>query len=279
MSAAPSPGSHLMARISSVWLFATALCLFTQGCATRAARVDEAAREFGFRKLHLSGSGFVHAAYFKPTGGGTVLHVYIEHDGTPWRHPTTPSADPTPEDPLALAMMSQDPAPSLYLGRPCYFGAAAQPPCEPVWWTHRRFSREVVDSMAAALGQFLRAHPDFDTLHLFGYSGGGVLATLLSAEFSLTRRLVTVAAPLDLDGWTRLHGYSPMTGSLDPARQPPLPATVHQLHFSGADDRVVPGNLIKPFVEMQPVAQYVEIPGFDHRCCWAKSWRTLILGP
>lgn len=242
-------------------------------------RADQIAHEFGYQKLQLPGAQFEHVAYFKPALGANALHVYIEHDGTPWSNPTTPAADPTPENPLMLAMMSLDTAPALYLGRPCHFGTAAQPPCEPIWWTHRRFSPEVVHSMASALRHFLSMHRNFEALHFFGYSGGGVVATLMAAQFSATRRLVTVCAPLDVDGWIRLHRFTPMAGSINPVDQPPLAASVNQLHLAGAEDHVVPGHLIKPFVKKQAGAKYLEIAGFNHYCCWAESWRRLVLQP
>lgn len=276
MPASPSrrraPFRTTFRRLAAAFLF-----LLAQGCASRSENADRLADEFGLEKLRLSGAPFAHVAYFRPARGGTTLHVYIEHDGTPWRDLVTPSADPTPESPLMLAMMSRDPAPSLYLGRPCYFGTAAQPPCEPYWWTHGRFSPTVVASMASALDHFQRAHAQFEALHVFGYSGGGVLAALLAAQIPSTRRLVTVAAPLDTEGWLRLHGYSPMEGSISPMSLPPLPSYVSQLHLAGADDRIVPGDLIRPFVQKQSSARYVEIGGFDHRCCWVEAWPILAL--
>jgi hypothetical protein len=90
-------------------------------CATPTARYEERVRSYGFAALDLDGDGFRHRAY---TAAGTpsgTLHVYIEHDGTPWIVSTLPSSDPTPRRPLALELMAQDPAPRLFLGRPCYF--------------------------------------------------------------------------------------------------------------------------------------------------------------
>jgi predicted esterase len=129
--------------------------------------------------------------------------------------------------------------------------------------------------MQAALQDFLGKRPGFDSIHLFGYSGGGVLAALLAARVPNTRRLVTVAAPLDLDGWIRLHGYSPLEGSISPLDEPPLPTALEQLHLAGKTDDVVPGYLIRRFVDRQGAARFVEVPGFDHRCCWAKHWASL----
>jgi len=101
-------------------------------CATPSSRIEGLALGHGYTRLILPGQGFAHVAYFKPGSRGYVLHVYIEHDGTPWATLTTPAADPTPSHPLALELMAQDDAPALYLGRPCYFGAARESPCEPI---------------------------------------------------------------------------------------------------------------------------------------------------
>jgi pimeloyl-ACP methyl ester carboxylesterase len=132
--------------------------------------------------------------------------------------------------------------------------------------------------METALRQFLRRHTQYEGLHFYGYSGGGVLATLLAARFASTRRLVTIAAPLDLDGWTRLHGFTALTGSIDPMTQPPLPASIRQLHLAGGSDRIVPGDLIRRFAARQTrSARFAEVTGFDHHCCWLESWQTVVL--
>ena len=225
----------------------------------------------------LPGRGFDHVAYFKPGNPGPVLHVYVEHDGTPWSTPTAPAGDPTPTHPVALELMAQDDAPALYLGRPCYFGLARAPPCEPVWWTHRRFSRRVVDSMDAALVGFLATHREYDSLQFFGYSGGGVIATLMAADFPQTTRLVTVAAPLDVDGWATHHGYTRLEGSINPTLEPPLSPAIAQLHVVGDADDVVPASLVNPYVVLQTGAEVRNVAQFTHYCCWERIWKEAIL--
>ena len=127
---------------------------------------------------------------------------------------------------------------------------------------------EVVRNMAVALRSFLGARPDIETIHLFGYSGGGVVAALLAAHFSNTKRLVTIAAPLDLDAWVHLHGFSPMEGSLNPlgtaasSGQRVTACTSRQL---GRGCRRL---LNQPFVDGQVNARFVEVRGFVHDCCW-----------
>ncbi len=247
------------------------------GCGTLADRADRVALAHGYQRLQLEGATFRHVAYFKPGNVGTTLNVYIEHDGVPWITPERPADDPTPRRLVMLNLMAGDPAPALYLGRPCYFGFADTPPCEAVWWTHRRFSAQVIRSMEAALSGFLGAHPEYRSVQFLGYSGGGVVAALMAGAFPMTRRLVTVAAPLDLDAWARLHHYSPLEGSIDPSRQSPLPDSVIQLHLAGADDSVVPDYLIEPFVMRQGRANFVKVPGVDHYCCWDAVWAGIVL--
>ena len=266
-------------RATPMWMWANiAVAVFLCGCTTLAERADHAASGFGFQRFELEGEPFRHVAYFKPGMDEATLHVYIEHDGTPWTSSTQPAADPTPRRLLMLELMAMDRAPALYLGRPCYFGGAAQPPCEAIWWTHRRFSRQVIVSMEAALGSFLRGHPGYRNIEFYGFSGGGVIATLMAAEVPGTRRLVTVASPLDIDAWTMRHQYTPLTGSLSPVQQPPLPAGIAQFHLVGADDKVVISEMIRPFVLQQPDAELVEVAGFDHYCCWERIWIPAILG-
>ena len=65
------------------------------------------------------------------------------------------TADPTAREPLVLRLMALDRVPSVYLGRPCYHGLAADPRCTPALWTDARYSEVVVASMAAATRRLL----------------------------------------------------------------------------------------------------------------------------
>jgi pimeloyl-ACP methyl ester carboxylesterase len=268
----------LIARVPVAWIvgIGTVLSLLV-ACATPAQRAHRTAQESGYIRLELQGDPFGHIAFFKAGEPAATLHVYVEHDGTPWATPTRPAEDPTPRRPLMLEAMATDLSPVLYLGRPCYFGLSTQAPCETVWWTHRRFSAQVVRSMAAALSRFLATHPGIESVELYGFSGGGVVAALMAHEVTATRRLVTIAAPLDLDAWTRRHRYTELVGSLSPLRQSPLPANIAQLHLVGATDDVVTQEMVRPFVERQGNAELRVVAGFDHYCCWEASWTRLVL--
>jgi pimeloyl-ACP methyl ester carboxylesterase len=246
------------------------------GCATPAQRYAEAAREDGFARVVLPGSGFRHVAFYAGLDdGGRVLHVYVEHDGTPWLDPSHVAADPTPRRPLALALMARDSGPRLLLGRPCYFDAVHDAGCDATMWTQRRYAPEVVASMADALRAFLAEHP-YPRVVLIGYSGGGTLAWLMASRVPETIGVVTLAANLDTDGWTRVHGYTRMAGSLNPAWQPPLPRAVREVHYVGGRDENVPPSLALAFRARHPQATIVELPQFDHRCCWVERWPALL---
>ncbi|MEP7182523.1 MAG: hypothetical protein ABI886_10070 [Betaproteobacteria bacterium] len=176
---------------------------------------------------------------------------------------------------MALELMARDAGPRLFLGRPCYFGSAGEPRCTPLMWTHRRYSAEVVHSMAAALRGFLSAHR-YDRVVLIGYSGGGTVAWLMASEIPETVEVVTIAANLDTDYWSALHGYSPLAGSLNPALQPVLAPEVEQIHYAGGRDRNVPPTVAGSFVRRHPKASVIVIADFDHQCCWIEQWPRLL---
>ncbi|WBS01499.1 hypothetical protein OU994_24995 [Pseudoduganella sp. SL102] len=265
-------------------------------CATPAERFARRASQLGFTPLVLQGDGFEHRAFASPAGQAadtpraslpasphasppaplhTSLHVYIEHDGTPWTGIGRMADDPTPRTPYALELMARDTGPRLLLGRPCYFQAQASPPCGPLVWTHGRYSPQVVASMVAALRGYLADHP-FRHVVLVGYSGGGTLAWLMAAQLPEATTLVTIAANLDVAGWARIHGYSPLAGSLDPAVLSALPPAITERHYVGGRDANVPPSVAHSFARRHPRASVIEIAAFDHVCCWLERWPELL---
>jgi dienelactone hydrolase len=251
-------------------------------CATPAQRIDAYARAHEFSRGETAAGPFQLVTYYnaaarqlRAAGFAPIVHVYLEGDGTPWLDATRAAADPTPRDPLALRLMARDPAPSVYLGRPCYHGYAQAAECNPLFWTHARYGVVVVERMASALRRVL-ADLGQSRVVFIGYSGGGVLAMLLAARFEETAAVVTVASNLDIEAWAQLHGHSALAGSLNPARQPPLSSTVAQWHLTGARDEVVPPALVGAAVANQPAAAVEMFEEYDHVCCWEQGWPDIL---
>lgn len=224
----------------------------------------------------VPGAGFRHLVFIEgDLAAARDIHIYLEGDGLPWATRYRVAPDPTPRSPLALRLMASDPAPSIYLGRPCYFGLTEGDPCSPWLWTHGRYSPQVVDSMRAAIASVLP--PDSTArITLIGYSGGGVLAALIAPRLAGEVRLVTIAANLDIDAWADHHGYSRLSGSLNPAGQPPLDARIEQLHLTGGRDQVVPSATSARFLARNPGAAVRSFGGYDHRCCWREGWPEIL---
>jgi hypothetical protein len=245
-------------------------------CASPSQRIERIAAAGGAQRQVFAGTSFKHLTYFKPGGHGAAeLHVYLDHDGLPWLDSSRVAADPSPRNPLALRLMLQDPAPSLYLGRPCHYGVDGQPPCQPLLWTHARYNEEVVASLHAALRRFLREHA-FTRVALIGYSGGGTLAALLAEREPRVDALITVAGNLDVAAWARLHDYSPLAGSLDPATRPALAPSIRQIHLVGSGDENVVPALTRQYAASRPAARIVEAAGYGHVCCWVENWPRLL---
>ena len=255
------------------WLLALALL---SGCASPSQHLDERAAGLGYRRVVVRGDGFDHVAYIKDGHGAanTALHVYLEGDGTPWVRKRVAAADPTPRTPLMFDLMSFDPAPSVYLGRPCYHGLKPGA-CTPDMWTDQRYSEAVVASMSAALD---RLSVDYQALVLLGYSGGGTLAMLMAERQPKTETVITVAANLDTVRWAEMHKQQSLSGSLNPATRPALPPRIRQMHFAGGDDDNVPPLLVRDAIARQQGAEFKVFLKQDHSCCWREVWMEILGG-
>jgi hypothetical protein len=268
-----------MSALTNVkYRWALSACLLgLLGCATPAQKFTARAAQDGLLCEELKGQNFRHVVFSKVSqiDDSRALHLYLDGDGTPWAAPGQIALDPSARNALILELMRQDPESAVLLGRPCYYLASPDPACAPPLWTMARYSEPIVASLAIAANQIIARHPHAEVT-LIGYSGGGVLATLLAPRLARVTGVLTVAANLDTARWAAYHHYSPLSGSLNPAEQAPLPSAIQQLHLYGAIDRNVPQALSARFLAQQPTAQTNVLPGFDHRCCWAAQWPVLL---
>ena len=257
---------------------ASLAALLAAGCASATGPAARFADAHGFAVRTVAGAPFRHVVMQRRTAGapGDPLWVFIEGDGRPFvAGGTRVAADPTPHRALALELAAQTPGAVLYLGRPCYFGLAADPGCGPALWTDARYSEAVVASLAAVIRGALAEGGHADAV-LVGYSGGGALATLLGARLAGVRAVVTVAANLDVGAWAEFHRYRPLAGSLDPARLAPPAAPARLAHLTGGRDAVVPRALIAGYLAAHAGEIVGDFPDFDHACCWAQAWPAIL---
>lgn len=271
--------------------FGAAACVATP--AERWATASAVAASAALAPVRFDVEPFVLVGWWRP-GPGDPLTVYIEGDGFAWIDRKRPSDDPTPINPVALRMAAGDPhAPVLVLARPCQFGGAQtggarsaaarfgsghrDSACDRRYWTSDRYAPEVVAALARAI-DIAKAGTAAARVRLVGFSGGGVLAALLASRRPDVEMLVTAAAPLDLGAWTALHGVSPLEGSLDPATEAERLRTIPQRHFAGADDRVVPPQIVQAFTDRLGGPPPVVVPAFGHQGDWAAVWPGLLRG-
>jgi hypothetical protein len=249
------------------------LALFLAGCTTNALRIDRLAATLGMSRSVVEAGGFRSLVFVRgvPAPQDAPLAIFIEGDGVPWLGGREPSLDPTTSDPIALKLLAQTPPPAAYVTRPCYNDMGGRR-CTPERWTMERYSDEVVSSMTETVRTTaLQAH--VRSVVLVGYSGGGVLAVLIAERLDNVAAVVTVGANLDVDAWTRYHGYLPLSGSLNPAAS----TAVHrwpETHLYGAHDDNVPPATTDAYFKRFPHAQR-RLEANDHVCCWVEQWPEL----
>jgi len=252
------------------------VCGATVGACTSPARHAQLiARAASLEPLELTGTRFHHHAFVATREPHGLLVLFIDGDGSPWVGGGRRIAeDPTPRRPLALQLAALTPASVLYLGRPCYMEPSRPPECTERLWTAERYSAEVVASLSAAASSYINQH-HFERVLLVGYSGGGTLAALMATSLPNLKGFVSIAGNLDPDTWTRLHGYLPLQGSLNPALQPPLPADLPQWYLVGERDLNVSGAASARYLGRVPRDRIWSFPRFDHRCCWVGEWASI----
>lgn len=264
--------------VSVVLLFGLTL---TAGCGTmdRNAHADALAASGGLKREQIATDGFLLTAFVRIAAPGEPVDVYIEGDGLAWISRGEPSLDPTPREATGLALAARDSAPNVvYLARPCQFTPmSSNPRCGVPYWTGKRFAPEVVGSVDEAVGHFA-ARAFARRINLIGYSGGGALAVLIAAGRGDIGSIRTVAGNLDDEFVNRLHRVSPMPKSSNPIDVASRVAAIPQVHFSGADDTVVPPEVARRFVNAagKRCALARTVPDVSHEGEWAKRWPDLL---
>lgn len=254
-------------------------------CAPGARRVDiETAQALAaparLEERLYRGGQFVLTARERIERPGADVTIYIEGDGFAWATRSLPSNDPTPDNPVALALAALDPAPNVaWIARPCqYTPRQENPSCAQYFWTHGRLAPEVIGSVDDAVTA-IKAAARAPRVHLVGYSGGGGVAVLVAARRSDVASIRTLAGNLELDAFTRLHRVSPMTGSLNPGAAAKTVERVPQQHWVGGADTIVPVAISRAYtasMTRQECTRVTVLPGVSHYDGWPAVWRALV---
>lgn len=251
--------------------------LAVQGCSVLPAPAERHLLEHaGWARETLRASDFQLPLFSESIAPGTAeLHIYLGGDGRAFLSRQRVARDPTSREHLGLQLAIADPAPSLFLARPCYYGEASSPSCDPTLWTVDRYGPKVVAAVVAALQQVVERYPEAHVT-LVGYSGGGVIALLAAREVARVARVITIAAPLDTAAWTSHHGYTELAANSNPAALANWRDELVQLHLVGERDSEVPASIPASFQRRTslnpPRSEVVTLPDYDHRCCWLESW-------
>lgn len=205
------------------------------------------------------------------------LHIYIEGDGLSWISSQTVSDNPTPINPLALKLALQDGHSCVvYLSRPCQY--VNDETCSPKYWTTYRYSPEVLKSFNDVFN-ILKTDYRVSSFNIYGYSGGGTVAALLSAQRDDIKQLITIAGNLDTEYWTHHHYLTPLAGSLNPADFSDSLTKTDQYHLIGGKDEVVDETIfnsyLSHFKEKQNIHHKI-FKEFSHHCCWDKDWKEIL---
>jgi dienelactone hydrolase len=247
------------------------------GCAARRAFDPYHGLDPGYRVTTVQGTQFAHAVVVPAAQtSAPTLWVFLEGDGEPWVDGGRRIArDPSPKIPLAFDLFKASPVPRAYLGRPCYFSHAHDAGCDPSMWTSARYGKAAVASVAAALETLILENSTRRVI-LVGYSGGGTIAYLVAPHIPAVSAVVSIAANLDIDAWTRAHGFLPLSDSDNPATVPALDRRIVQIAIVGGRDLNIPPSSLRAFQDRQQPQEVWIYDDHDHACCWRRDWPSIL---
>lgn len=250
----------------------SAFSLFSEN----ALSLQTKAKKLNYKKEEIT-KGFFTITTFHRLEKSDSIRIYIEGDGRAWKNKICISSDPTPLNPLALSLALSDDSDSVaYIARPGQFSLKK---CDPLYWSKRRFSEEVVQTIDGLI-DILKQRCDAKNVELVGYSGGAAIAVIIAASRKDVTSLRTVAGNLNLNLFCSYHKVSPMNGSLDPIDFAKKISNIPQRHFAGSLDGTVPAFMIRSFAEKADVKNCLTIiDGATHQSRWVEKWNLLLHYP
>jgi hypothetical protein len=251
---------------------------------SRQKRADELATNFHFTPHVIKAGKFLLHTYQKVQNPNLPYAIYIEGDGFAFRNKWDISEDPTPTHPMVLGLATLDHRSNvIYIARPCQYEAINMDSyCNNSYWTTKRMSDEVVNSINVAIKNLTHNQP----VDLIGYSGGGGVAVLVAERNKQVRTLITVAGLLDHIAFNQYHTterykIKPMIGSLNPIDVATKISHIPQMHYTGGEDKIIPAFIADKFVQASnsSCVHQVIIPKASHDSGWEKAWNHILSTP
>lgn len=203
-----------------------------------------------------------------------ALTFYIEGDGSAWLAPEMPPEDPTPDQQLVFTLASLDSGSPVYLARPCQYLTPEQlAQCSPRYWIQDKYAPAVVAALSEAIDQIKQQAGTRSPITLVGYSGGGVIAMLLSSYRSDIKKIITIAAPLDLEYWADLMTVSRFSVTNPATLVKQQEHTLAQMHLAGWQDTTVPAKSYERLLQSLERQDLIRFYPHSHHCCWEAVWQ------
>ena len=258
------------------------IALLSSGCVSklspkvRQQTADTVAQAGNLVQQKIATDDFLLTTYqrFDATADNKQMVVYIEGDGMAWISRDQLSSNPTPVQPIALKLASIDTnANVLYVARPCqYLWPQKMNRCSSKYWSNKRSSEEVISSINQAIS-IVKQKQNISSIRLIGYSGGGGIAALIADRRADVSEFVSVSGNLNYKLFTQTHNLSPMNGSIDPITVANQIDSIPQIHYVGADDKIIPRQIALSFSDKVKVINNVSHDNWPDK--WAQILKTV----
>ena len=258
------------------------IVLLSSGCVSKLSpkvrqyTADTVAQAGNLIQQKIATDDFLLTTYqrFDATADNKQMVVYIEGDGMAWISRDQLSSNPTPVQPIALKLASIDTnANVLYVARPCqYLWPQKMNRCSSKYWSNKRGSEEVISSINQAIS-IVKQKQNISSIRLIGYSGGGGIAALIADRRADVSEFVSVSGNLNYKLFTQTHNLSPMNGSIDPITVANQIDSIPQIHYVGADDKIIPRQIALSFSDKVKVINNVSHDNWPDK--WAQILKTV----
>ena len=258
------------------------IALLSSGCVSKLSpkvrqhTADTVAQAGNLVQQKIATDDFLLTTYqrFDATADNKQMVVYIEGDGMAWISRDQLSSNPTPVQPIALKLASIDTnANVLYVARPCqYLWPQKMNRCSSKYWSNKRSSEEVISSINQAIS-IVKQKQNISSIRLIGYSGGGGIAALIADRRADVNEFVSVSGNLNYKLFTQTHDLSPMNRSIDPITVANQIGLIPQIHYVGADDKIIPRQIALSFSDKVKVINDVSHDNWSDK--WAQILRTI----